>query len=388
MKLLLKPFAFTALLVFSVAITSLTTLQNKPIKTSSKLNMAPKIQVAILLDVSNSMDGLIDQARAQLWNMAGTLGKAQCNNITPQIEMALYEYGRSTNNVAEGYVKQISDFTRDLDQLSKNLFSLTTNGGDEFCGHVIYTSLKELNWDPSPENYKVIFIAGNEDFLQGDLLYTKACEEAKKKGVIVNTIYCGEKMQGIKEHWNLGSECGGGSFTNINQDTKTENIPTPYDSILFALNGNLNNTYISYGDYGKAGFSRQAEVDKLNSSMGITVAANRIAVKGNGKMYRNDNWDLVDAEEKDKNFIDKLDKKTLPDSLKNKSNEELKQMVAFKSNQRISIQNEITGLNTKRESFIAVQRANNAAKNNNATLETEVEKIIKVQAKRYNMIIQ
>ena len=34
--------------------------------------------------------------------------------------------------------------------------------------------------------------------LQGNLQYTKARNEAKQKGVIVNTIYCGDKMQGIR----------------------------------------------------------------------------------------------------------------------------------------------------------------------------------------------
>ncbi|HEY5771312.1 MAG TPA: hypothetical protein VIS75_01740, partial [Chitinophagaceae bacterium] len=36
---------------------------------------APKIQAAILLDVSNSMDGLIGQAKNQLWNMVSVLSK-------------------------------------------------------------------------------------------------------------------------------------------------------------------------------------------------------------------------------------------------------------------------------------------------------------------------
>ena len=101
-----------------------------------------KIQAAVLLDVSNSMDGLIEQAKAQLWNMVSVMGKATCDNgIAPEIEIALYEYGRSDNDAKAGYVKQISGFTTDLDQLSQKLFSLTTNGGDEYCGQVIFTSL-------------------------------------------------------------------------------------------------------------------------------------------------------------------------------------------------------------------------------------------------------
>ena len=353
---------------------------NKPVQ--------PKIQVAILLDVSGSMDGLIEQAKAQLWNMVSVMGKAKCNGIVPKIEIALYEYGRTTNSPAAGYVKQISGFTGDLDMLSKNLFSLTTNGGDEYCGQVIYTSLKELQWDASPENYKVIFIAGNEDFLQGNLLYTKACDEAKQKGVIVNTIYCGDRLQGIKEHWNLNTECGNGNFTVINQNQKIDDIPTPYDSMIISLNDKLNSTYVAYGYGGGKSMEMQASVDQLNFKANKGAALKRAAVKSNAGLYNNSTWDMVDATKDDEKFVDKLDKKTLPDSLKNKTTEELKIIVKEKGVQRAGIQKQIGEANTQRESFIATEKARNATKNNTATLETEVEKIIKEQARRYKMIIQ
>jgi hypothetical protein len=215
MHTLLKP----SVAVFSIflGLAALDTVFLPPQKTpplpeSVTHKTAPKIQAAILLDVSNSMDGLIEQAKAQLWNMVTVMGKAKCNDAVPQIEIALYEYGRDSNPIKDGYVKQVSAFTSDLDKLSQDLFKLTTNGGQEYCGEVIYTSLNDLKWDASSASYKVIFISGNEDFLQGGITYTKACEEARKKGVIVNTIYCGDKMQGIREHWNLGGECGSGSF--------------------------------------------------------------------------------------------------------------------------------------------------------------------------------
>jgi hypothetical protein len=98
----------------------------------------------------------------------------------------------------------------------------------------------------------------------------------------------------------------------------------------------------------------------------------------------------VDAKEKDGDgFLDKIDKKELPDSLKNKSTEELKKIVDAKSKERSAIQTEIKTLNTQRDAYIAAEKAKNATnKNNAATLETEVEKIIKEQAKRYRMVIQ
>jgi hypothetical protein len=349
---------------------------------------ANKIQVAILLDVSNSMDGLIEQAKAQLWNMVSILGKAKGNeNYPPVIELALYEYGRSSNNSAEGYVKKITDFTTDLDLVSKSLFALTTNGGDEYCGHVIYSSMNELGWDASNNNYKVVFIAGNEDFLQGDIPFTKACARAKEKGVIINTIYCGNKEAGIAEHWNLGSECGIGSFSCINMDAKEEEIPTPYDSVLFVLNNKLNATYIGYGGAGFANVSRQAEVDNMNMTVARGVAAKRVAVKANRAVYNNASWDMVDANVSDSNFVGKLDKKQLPAALKGKSTSQIKEIVQQKTNERNTVQQQIQAVNTQREAYINAEKAKSSASNKKPTLENEVERIIREQAKGFNLKI-
>ncbi|MBL0199153.1 MAG: VWA domain-containing protein [Chitinophagaceae bacterium] len=388
MQQLFKPAAVMLLILTSITILSFT--NNSRQSTPVTKTATPKIQAAILLDVSGSMDGLIEQAKAQLWNMVNTMGKAKCDgSISPKIEIALYEYGRSTNDIKAGYVKLINGFISDLDSLSQNLFSLKTNGGDEYCGQVIFSSLNELKWDPSPESYKVIFIAGNEDFLQGSLHYTKACTEAKNKGVIVNTIYCGDKMQGIREHWNLAGECGNGSYTNINQNAKEPEIPTPYDSIIYALNDKLNGTYIAYG-YGGASYQKkQAIMDEANTTMSKSAGLKRIQSKSNAAVYNNAQWDLVDAKDKGGELaLEKINKQELPDSLKNKTTEELKKIVETKSKERSAVNTEIINLNKQRDAYIAAEKAKNAANKNNApTLETEVEKIIKEQAKRYKMKI-
>lgn len=378
------------MLLILTSITILSFTNNSRQSTPVTKTATPKIQAAILLDVSGSMDGLIEQAKAQLWNMVNTMGKAKCDgSVSPKIEIALYEYGRSTNDIKAGYVKLINGFISDLDSLSQNLFSLKTNGGDEYCGQVIFSSLNELKWDPSPESYKVIFIAGNEDFLQGSLHYTRACTEAKNKGVIVNTIYCGDKMQGIREHWNLAGECGNGSYTNINQNAKEPEIPTPYDSIIYALNDKLNGTYIAYG-YGGASYQKkQAIMDAANTTMSKSAGLKRIQSKSNAAVYNNAQWDLVDAKDKGGELaLEKINKQELPDSLRNKTTEELKKIVETKSKERSAVNTEIINLNKQRDAYIAAEKAKNAANKNNApTLETEVEKIIKEQAKRYKMKI-
>ena len=389
MKQVIKPIGILGAIAIGLSLMSQVIPSAKHQKNSGESPQTAsgsKIQAAILLDVSGSMSGLIEQAKAQLWNMVSTMGKATCDGKVPQIEIALYEYGRPENDAKTGYIRQLSGFTTDLDKLSGELFALTTDGGDEYCGHVIYTSLNELQWDTSASSYKVIFIAGNEDFLQGKVHFTKACQAARNKGVIVNTIYCGDKMQGIREHWNLSGECGSGSYTNINHNAKLEEIPTPYDSTIFTLNEQLNGTYIAYGYAGKDAYLAQTKVDKLNYSMSKSAAVKRVEVKGKKSLYKNTHWDVVDASEQDKDFLNKVDLKTLPDSLQNRSRDDIKKIVGAKKFQRDSIQTEIGKLSAQRETFIKTEKAKRTS-TSVATLETEIEKIVRKQAALYNMII-
>ncbi|MBL7748274.1 MAG: VWA domain-containing protein [Chitinophagaceae bacterium] len=383
MQLLFKPLAvvsLVSLLSFSPAVQ-----KSKPVAGNKP---TPKIQVAILLDVSGSMEGLIQQAKEQLWNMVTTLGKAKCTDqAQPQVELALYEYGRTTNDVAKGYVKQLSPFTNDLDEVSKILFGLKTDGGAEYCGQVIFTSIDELKWETGTDHYKVIFIAGNEDFLQGNLHYTKACNNAREKGVIVNTLYCGSYERGIAEHWNLLGECGNGSFTNIDHNAKEPDIYTPYDTTLMVLNQQLNNTYIGYGAMGIANATRQQEQDRLNYALSKQAGMKRAEAKAKSNVYNNASWDLVDAVKADTSYFRRVDRNTLPDSLKNKTAEQLRQLVLDKTAEREKIQKEIQELSANRSKYIAEVKARLIKENPNATLETAVEKTIKEQVQRANMKI-
>lgn len=93
-----------------------------------------KIQIALLLDTSNSMDGLIDQAKTQLWKVVNTFIDAERNGQKPFVEVALYEYGNNGNAVGNDWVRLVSPLTRDLDDISGKLFGLKTNGGEEYCG--------------------------------------------------------------------------------------------------------------------------------------------------------------------------------------------------------------------------------------------------------------
>lgn len=312
-----------------------------------------QIMLALLLDTSNSMDGLIDQAKSQLWKIVNELAAAKCGDGSrPRIKIALYEYGNDGLPSSEGYIRQVSGLTDDLDLISEKLFALTTNGGNEFCGQVIRTSLNQLAWSSSDADLKMIFIAGNEPFTQGSVSYRLACSVAKEKGVVVNTIFCGDFDEGIRTSWKNGADLTGGSYMSIEQNRRTVYIATPYDKQIDACNERLNKTYIYYGASGERKKEAQATQDRNAESYGFSNKVER-AISKSSHAYQNSSWDLVDAAKEDESVIAATPPAQLPAEMQSMSTAERKDYVAQKSGERAKIQKEIQELNKSRQAYIA-----------------------------------
>jgi len=347
---------------------------------SEKKEANNTVKIALLLDTSNSMDGLINQAKAQLWDIVNKFTHAKCGNeARPKLQIALYQYGNDNLSSKEGYIQQVLGFSDDLDEISEKLFSLTTNGGEEYCGEVIQTSLKQLDWGKNPDNLKMIFIAGNEPFSQGKLNYKDAAANANEKDVVVNTIFCGTYEQGINTDWKKGAKITGGEYMAINHNRQVVHIDTPYDKVIIKLNSKLNKTYISYGRMGASKMALQSTQDANAMEMEEAVAVKR-AVSKSSRLYSNSSWDLVDASD-DKEFdVSKIDKDALPSQLKGKSDSEIKSYIDAKKSERIQIQKEIQKLNQKREDYIS----ENQADNSKGELENAMLEAIKRQASKKN----
>lgn len=347
------------------------------IETNSK-SVKPEIKVALLLDTSNSMDGLIDQAKAQLWQVVNELSYAKCKEESPNLKIALYEYGNDNLNADEGYLRQVIAFSDDLDEISKSLFSLTTNGGNEYCGKVITTALNQLDWGKDKGDLKLIFIAGNEPYTQGTVSYKEASKLAHQNDVTVNTIFCGEYSQGISSFWKDGADLTHGNYMAINHNQATVHVASPYDDKILELNQKLNKTYVAYGINGRAKMEMQADQDTNAMSYNKANAVSRTVSKSS-RLYKNSSWDLVDAEKEERFSYDDLKTEQLPEELKGKSKAEIKTYVEKKRKEREAIQMAIAELNIKRREFIS-----NKTKNSENGLENALIKAIKTQAEQKN----
>ena len=318
-------------------------------------NNSSKIQVALLLDTSNSMDGLIDQAKAQLWKMVNKLSDAKKQGQDVVMEIALYEYGNDGLERGEGYIRMVQAFGMDLDGVSEQLFKLKTNGGQEYCGWVIKDALADLKWSEDPNDLRIIVIAGNEPFDQGPEPFQQSCKDAAQKGISINTIHCGPYDEGERTHWKDGAILGNGRYMVINTDEKVIQIPTPYDKRIIELNESLNNTYIGYGRSGRDMKSRQMEQDANAYDYGVANMAQRATAKAK-KSYNNAAWDLVDAYEADSTFVKDLKKEDLPENLQGKSEKELSQEIQKLSQERAALQKELLIVEAKMQEFIAEEQ--------------------------------
>ncbi|MDD5066248.1 MAG: VWA domain-containing protein [bacterium] len=334
------------------------------------------IQLAILLDTSSSMDGLIEQAKSQIWKIVNELATTKKNGMAPAIEVALYEYGNNGIPSGEGYIRMKVPMTRDLDKVSDELFKLTTDGGDEYCGKVILSAVKGLNWSKNKNDLKVIIIAGNEPFSQGDVAYEKACKEAISRGIIVNTIFCGDYKEGVETFWKKGADLADGKYMNIDQNQKIAAIEAPQDNDIIKLSEDLNKTYVAYGKAGVEKKERQALQDANASSLNKEVAAQRALTKAS-EQYENSSWDLVDAKKNKALDMEKLKTEELPAEMQKMNKKEREEYINKMLTKRNDIQKKIQKLNDERQKYIEKERKKQSADN---TLDTAVLKTIKAQA--------
>jgi hypothetical protein len=358
--------------------TSLALFGDKAI--SSENPNANTVQLAILLDTSNSMDGLIEQTKTQLWKIVNEMARSKRESIAISLYVALYEYGNDGLSSDEGYIRLITPLTNDLDKISEELFKLKTNGGSEYCGTVISEAIKDLKWTKSSNEYKVIFIAGNEPFNQGAKDYKEACKSAISKGIIVNTIYCGNYDEGVQSFWKDGADLADGKYINIDSDQQIVHIETPFDNELVELGQKLNETYIAYGYEGDALKQRQEEQDANANNLSPSVMVERSITKGSGQ-YKNESWDLVDAKEKGSVDVANIPKDQLPKEMQNMTVEERNKYIEKKAKEREKYQNKINELDKQRRDYIAKKIAEKPEDN---TLDAAMLKMIREQASKKN----
>jgi Mg-chelatase subunit ChlD len=311
----------------------------------------PAVDLAICLDTSGSMQGLIDAARAKLWAVVNDLALARPQ---PRLRVALLTYGNDGHPAENGWVRLDVPFTADLDLVSQHLFALTTNGGTEFVGRVIQRATDELAWSPDPSALRLMIVAGNEAADQDQTVrFQEACARSIARGIMVDAIYCGGEGDELAAGWRSVARLADGQFAAIDHQNGTVSIASPFDARLGELSVALNATYIPFGAAGDAGRSNQRAQDQNAGKLSSDAAAARAVCKSTGNYQCG--WDLVDGSRSGEIKIDAVKADDLPVELRKLSKADLQKHVDAAWTQRSQIQKQIAELGTQRQAFVSAE---------------------------------
>jgi len=334
------------------------------------------VDLAICLDTSGSMSGLIESAKQKLWAVVNELAMQKPR---PVLRVALYHYGNSGLDPRTGWVKQLCPLTSDLDAVYGALFPLRTNGGTEYVARVVRAATQELEWSKDKRALRIIFVAGNEPATQDEATYKlqDICKGAASNGIIVNTIHCGDDATGRRTGWSDAAAWADGQYAFIDQDRGTVVINTPHDKRLAELSAKLNTTYLGYGAKAEAGRANQVAQDANAARMAPAAAAQRAGAKASG-LYTQAGWDLVDASKQEGFELEKVKDEDLPEEMRKMTLEEKKAHIAEMATKRARIQKEVQELNAKRDVYVKEEMAKKGL-NENASLDNALREAIRTQ---------
>jgi hypothetical protein len=217
-----------------------------------------------------------------------------------------------------------------------------------------------MKWDQDQGTLKIIFVAGNEPANQDPQIpVERALGEARQKGIFVNAIYCGGDSSYEAAGWRQVASLGSGKYAAIDQN-RVVAIATPMDAELAKLSNELNKTYVGYGRVAAEKAKKQAAMDGAAGAAGAPVAASRAAAKAS-VLYRNDEWDLVDARAHGKKDVAKMPTAELPEPMQRMSDKEREQYLDGKAKERAELQKKIAELSKRRDAFIQTERKKQAA---------------------------
>ena len=235
----------------------------------------PRVDLVFVLDTTGSMGGLIEAAKDKIWSIATTMARAQ---PAPEIRIGLVAY----RDRGDQYVTRVFDLTTDLDSMYAHLMEFKADGGGdgpEAVNQALQDAVAPMSWNTQASTYKAVFLVGDApphmDY-QDDIKYPATLALAKQRGIVVNTIQCGDDNSATQA-WSQIATLGAGDFLRVDQNGSAVAITTPYDDKLARLSAALDDTRLYYGD-AKVQAQKRAKLaatSKLEQKASLAVKARR-----------------------------------------------------------------------------------------------------------------
>jgi hypothetical protein len=317
-------------------------------------NEQPIVEAVFVLDTTGSMGGLIQAAKDKIWSIASNLAAAE---PAPRIRMGLVAY----RDRADDYVTRVVDLTTDLDALHAALFQLQANGGGdgpESVNQALHDAVNAISWGQEPNAYRVVFLVGDApphtDY-QDDVQYPQTLALAKRRGIRVNAIQCGNGPQ-TTQVWQQIAQLGNGAYLQVEQDGAAVAIATPYDDKLARLSAELDATRLYYGTKNERSerAKQLAESEAVRDAAPAPVLARRatFAASASGKAALLGDKELVEEVSSGAITLDAIAPDALPEPLQGLSADEQQRIVAEHAERRAELQRQIGQTAAKRGAYL------------------------------------
>lgn len=314
----------------------------------------PVVDVVFALDTTGSMSGLIQAAKEKIWSIASTMASAQ---PTPEIRIGLVAF----RDRGDQYVTKVVDLSSDLDSVYATLMDFRADGGGdtpESVNQALYDAVHNMSWSDAAQAYRVIFLVGDApphmDY--NEVQYPAIVKAAREKGIVVNTVQCGD-IPHTAEPWANIASLGGGEFVHVAQSGNAVAIETPFDAEIAELSARLDATRLYYGsEDDKARMSEKVvATGKLHETASMAARARRGVFNAGegGRANMLGEKELVDAVASGAVSLDEIDNEALPEELKPMAPAEQAEHVARLAQERAELQRQIIGLADDRDGYIA-----------------------------------
>ncbi len=318
------------------------------------------VEAVFVLDTTGSMGGMIETAREKIWSIATTLAQG---DPRPEISIGLVAF----RDRGDEYVTRVIDLTTDLDAIYGELMQFRAAGGGdipEAVNEALYDAVHRISWSDNPNSYRVVFLVGDAPphmNYPDDVKYPETLAVAAAKGIVVNTIQCGN-MTATTHHWQRIAALGQGRYFSVDQAGGGVTINSPFDEQISLLSRDLDRTRIYFGteEEREAQFARAAAVDEIIVTGSRAAGARRAEyamMVGAAGIDPHRSRELVTQSMDGSVDIDALDDAVLPPAIRELSADERRALIAEHAEQRVALEAQISELSQQRRDYIAERLA-------------------------------
>lgn len=348
----------------------------------------PVIEVVFVLDTTGSMSGLIQAAKDKIWSIASSMASA---NTAPTIKMGLVAY----RDRGDAYVTRMVDLSDDLDTTYGTLMSFEADGGGDTPESVnkgLYDAVNNMSWSEDQNTYRVVFLVGDappQTSYQDEMQYPEIIKLAQSKGIVVNTIQCGN-MASTTKPWQQIAMQGQGQFFQVQQSGGAVAVVTPFDDRMAQLSKELDETRLFYGskEVKQRKRAKVAATNMFNRSASSSAIARKAEFNvsksgvdnfvGNNELVAN----ITDGRIK----LDDIKENEMPAELQKLDTDQQMVVIKEKSEKRQALRSQIAKLASQRSDYLREEIASTGADKD--SIDNKIYQAVKSQASKKGYVYE